>query len=206
MQNILDEVSGWLSGKPYTIDRQGRDRIVVTLPPGQDPGAIRPILTRRGVMTFRAVASDVSIRDAREGRLPAGTTLLPERGSGEAGNEHELVVRDEVLVDGANLVEAEAMRDWFDRPAVTIRFDDIGTENFGHATANAIGERIAIVVDDEVISAPVINEPILDGVAQISGAFTVQEANDLALILRAGALPAPVTIISEQWLSGESDE
>jgi preprotein translocase subunit SecD len=123
--------------------------------------------------------------------LPAGTEVLPgERGGGE-------VVQKRVMVSGENLVDAQATFQ-NNQPVVSFRFDSVGARRFGDATRENVGRRFAIVLDNKVISAPVIREPILGGSGIISGSFTVESAQDLALLLRAGALPAPLNILEQR--------
>ena len=108
------------------------------------------------------------------------------------------VIKKRVGVSGDNLVDASASVDQFNRPIVSIRFDSIGSRKFADLTNKNVGKRFAIVLDNKVISAPVIQEPIPTGNAQISGNFTFETANDLAILLRAGSLPAPITIAEER--------
>jgi protein-export membrane protein SecD len=108
------------------------------------------------------------------------------------------VIKRHVLIDGQNLTDAQATFDQNNEPVVSFKFDDLGARRFGDATTANVGKLFAIVLDNKVISAPVIREPILGGSGQISGNFTIQSAQDLALLLRAGALPAPLTIIEER--------
>ena len=108
------------------------------------------------------------------------------------------VIKKRVGVSGDNLVDASASVDQFNRPIVSIRFDSLGSRKFSDLTTKNVGNRFAIVLDNKVISAPVIQEPIPTGNAQISGNFTFESANDLAILLRAGSLPAPITIAEER--------
>ena len=109
------------------------------------------------------------------------------------------VIEDRVIVSGENLVDAQATFDQrTSEPVVSFRFDGKGAQRFGQATAQNVGRLFAIILDNQVISAPQIREPITGGSGQISGHFTTQSANDLAVLLRAGALPAPLTIIEER--------
>lgn len=207
VQGLVDEISDWLGNSKANIRRHGEDIIIIQLQiiEGVDGiGSIdfKSILGRRAELAFRLVDSDASIVDARAGHVPAESQLLWAMGTYHVGEEPELfVVRKQVLVGGANLIDAEVTFDYADRPAVMIRFDDGGARNFADATAANVGQRLAIVIDGEVISAPIIREPIRGGTGMISGAFTVQQAHDLALVLRAGALPVPVTFLSEQLVA-----
>jgi preprotein translocase subunit SecD len=146
-------------------------------------------------MDFRMVDSTVSPDQAVAGRVPSDSDLLP---STEAGRPPE-VIKKQVLVSGGDLTDAQP---GFDQrtgePIVSFKFNTSGARKFSQATLENVGQRFAIVLDNKVISAPVIREPITGGSGQISGSFTVQSANDLAILLRAGALPAPLKVIEQR--------
>jgi protein-export membrane protein SecD len=174
------------------VARQGRDRVLVALPGVSDPDRIKRLLGKTAKMTFRLVAP----KDARPN---ADTELLPhaERGRGA----EPIAVQRQIAVDGANLTNAKPGTDprtgeW----AVHFELDRIGAKRFADVTTHHVGEPFAIVLDGKVISAPVIREPITGGRGQISGNFTVQDATDLAVLLRAGALPAPLTVVEERTI------
>ncbi len=176
-----------------SIQRQGDTRILVQLPGVRDPERIKELLGKTAKLTFRFVEEDV----LPGGPIPAGAELLPLAPGEASRGESELVIRKRVMVSGDTLVDAQAtFQD--NQPVVSFRFDTVGAKRFGDATRDNVGRRFAIVLDDEVISAPVIREPILGGSGVISGSFTVQQVQDLALLLRAGALPAPLTIMEER--------
>jgi preprotein translocase subunit SecD len=177
--------------KEPTIQRQGADRILVQVPGDRDPDRLKRALGTVAKLTFRFVEDDVSLADAQAGRLPPGTEMLP----GEGGRQE--IVQKRVMVSGENLVDAQATFQ-NNQPVVSFRFDSVGARRFGDATRDNVGRRFAIVLDNKVISAPVIREPILGGSGIISGSFTVESAQDLALLLRAGALPAPLNILEER--------
>jgi SecD/SecF fusion protein len=173
-----------------TVARQGRDRILVELPGVSDPDRIKRLLGSTAKMTFRLVTPEGARADAE-------TELLPYAEGGRASGQ--IAVRRQVEVDGANLTKASAGQDsrtgeW----VVHFGLDRIGAKRFGEVSTRHVGEPFAIVLDGKVISAPVIREPILGGQGQISGNFSVQDANDLAVLLRAGALPAPLTVVEER--------
>ena len=177
--------------KEPIIARQGADRILVQVPGDKDPDRLKKALGTVAKLTFRFVEENVSPQDVQAGRLPAGTEVLPgERGGTE-------VVQKRVMVSGENLVDAQATFQ-NNQPVVSFRFDSVGARRFGDATRENVGRRFAIVLDNKVISAPVIREPILGGSGIISGSFTVESAQDLALLLRAGALPAPLNILEQR--------
>jgi preprotein translocase subunit SecD len=177
------------------IQRQGQDRILVQVPGLQDPTRLKELIGKTAKMDFRMVDSTVSPEQAQAGRLPPDSELLP---STEPGHP-PYVVKKQVLVSGGDLTDAQP---GFDQrsgePVVNFRFNTSGARKFSQATSENVGQPFAIILDSKVISAPVIREPITGGSGQISGSFTVQAANDLAILLRAGALPAPLTIIEER--------
>ncbi len=179
-----------------TIQRQGEDRILVQLPGVDDPDRIKALLGQTAKMVFRMVDVAASLQAALAGRAPPGSELLAAANPGP-GEQSHYVVRRRVEVSGENLVDAQpTFQDG--QPVVSFRFDTLGAKRFGRTTAEHVGEPFAIVLDGKVISAPVIREPIPGGTGIISGNFTVATANDLALLLRAGALPAPLTVLEER--------
>jgi len=177
------------------IQRQGNDRILVQVPGLQDPQRLKEILGQTAKLTFQMVDTSVPVQEAVEGRPPAGSSVLYSMDDPPV----PYLVEDRVLVSGENLVDAQASFDQrTNEPVVTFRFDAKGAARFGQATQTNVGRPFAIILDKQVISAPRINEPILGGSGQISGNFTPQSANDLAVLLRAGALPADLTIVEER--------
>jgi preprotein translocase subunit SecD len=179
-----------------TIQRQGIDRVLVQVPGLQDPARLKEILGKTAKLAFRLVDPNVLPEDAGRGRVPPDSELL--RGSKGEG-QSQYVIQKQVMVSGEDLTDAQPGFDQRNHePIVTFRFNTRGARRFGQVTQENVGRPFAIVLDNEVISAPVIREPILGGSGQISGGFTVEQANDLAILLRAGALPAPLTIIEER--------
>ncbi len=181
-----------------TIQRQGDERILVQLPGIDDPDRIKALLGKTAKMSFHLIDETVSLAEAHQGRVPPGSVLLEADSEVDgAGNPLDYVVRKRVMVSGDTLIDAQpTFQD--NEPVVSFRFDSTGTKRFGDVTQDNVGRRLAIVLDNKVISAPVIREPILGGTGVISGRFMVEEANDLALLLRAGALPAPLNILEER--------
>lgn len=178
-----------------SIQRQGTDRILVQVPGLNDPQQLKEILKQTAKLSFRMVDVSMPVQDAINGRPPATSEILPA--TNEADGSY--LIERSVLVAGENLVDAQAGFDQrTNEPIVSFRFDTKGAQRFGAATTANVGLPFAIVLDDAVISAPRINEPILGGSGQISGNFTVEEATNLAILLRAGALPATLTIIEER--------
>ncbi len=178
-----------------TIQRQGDRRIVVQLPGINNPERMKDILGKTARLTFRLVDEGVS-PGSRD--IPPGSEVLPSDDTGENGRPvRRYVVRKRIMVSGENLTDAQPT---FQQgsPVVSFSFDTVGARRFGQATQENVGRPFAIVLDGKVISAPVIREPILGGNGVITGNFTTQEARDLALLLRAGALPAPLKILEER--------
>ncbi len=180
-----------LGTKEPVIQRQGSDRIVVQLPGLQNPEYVKTLLGKTAKMSFHMVDSRTSAAEARRGKLSTSSRLVP-------GSEGEYyVISRKPVVGGENLIDAQpAFQEG--QAVVSFKFNALGGKKFGEATKNNIGERLAIVLDNEVISAPVIQSAILGGSGVISGSFTVKSANDLALLLRSGALPAPLEVLEER--------
>src|SRR5947208_6239551 len=172
--------------KEPTIQREGQDRILVQLPGIDNPERVKALLGRTAKLSFQLVDQSVSVEDARRGRLPPGDEILPAaeegRGGRNAAGAGGYVVRKRVMVGGDTLVDAQATFQ-NNEPVVSFKFDTVGAKRFGDATRENVGKPFAIVLDNKVISAPVIREPILGGSGIISGSFTVQSASDLALLL-----------------------
>jgi preprotein translocase subunit SecD len=189
--------------KEPTIQRQGQSRILVQLPGVDNPEHVKALLGRTAKLTFQLVDTSVTVEEARRGRLPPGDEILPAQDeTGSRGGQGAYVVRKRVMVGGDTLTDAQAtFQD--NQPVVSFKFDAAGARRFGDATRENVGKPFAIVLDNKVISAPVIREPILGGSGIISGSFTVQSASDLALLLRAGALPAPIKILEERTVGAQ---
>jgi preprotein translocase subunit SecD len=185
-----------LGTREPSIQRQGEERIVVQLPGVKDPDRIKALLGKTAKLTFHMLDDTTTAAEAQRGRVPPGSMLLPSNEK-ERGQPDDFVVRKRVEVGGDLLVDAKAT--YSDgRPVVSFRFNAAGGKKFGDTTRENAGKFLAIVLDDKVISAPRINEPILGGSGIISGSFTVQQAQDLALLLRAGALPAPLQVLEQR--------
>lgn len=176
-----------------TIQRVGSDRILVQLPGVQDPARIRELLGSTAKMSFHLLSTS-----ATGDFVPAGVTMLKDA----AGRSYP--VEDRVELTGDRLTDARVGFDQTtNEPMVSFRFDSAGARRFADITRDNVGRPFAIVLDDHVLSAPVIREPITGGSGQISGAFTVAEATDLAAMLRAGALPAKLTVIEERTVGAD---
>jgi preprotein translocase subunit SecD len=180
-----------------SIQRQGADRILVQVPGLQDPSRLKDLLGKTAKLTFRLVDMSMSPQEAaQQGRAPPESEILYE---GKGAQRVPVLVQKQVMVSGEDLNDAQPGFDQrTSEPIVSFRFNTSGGRRFAQVTQESVGRPFAIVLDNEVISAPVIREPILGGSGQISGNFTVQSANDLAILLRAGALPAPLTIVEER--------
>ncbi|MDA7949007.1 MAG: protein translocase subunit SecD [Hyphomicrobiaceae bacterium] len=178
------------------IQRQGRDRILVQVPGIKDVARLKALVGETGKLSFHLVDTTSSVEEAqRTGKPPPGRELVPS----EDGYSSFYLLHSRAIVSGENLVDAQPGFDQrTNEPVVTFRFDTAGARRFAKVTQENVGRPFAIVLDNKVISAPVIREPILGGSGQISGNFTVQEANDLAVLLRSGALPAKLTILEER--------
>jgi SecD/SecF fusion protein len=172
-----------------TIQRVGSDRMLVQLPGLQDPTRLRELLGSTAKMTFHMVAN------VQQGdRLPPGVSMLPDAKSGQT-----YAIEDRVALDGERLTDARAGFDQrTQEPIVSFRFDSLGARQFAEITSANVGRPFAIVLDGKVLSAPVIREPITGGSGQISGSFKVEDTVVLSALLRAGALPAPLTVIEER--------
>lgn len=167
------------------IQRQGLDRILVQVPGLQNPQRLKEILGETAKLQFRFVAEQNS----------GDVDMLPSQ---DAGGQ-PIPVSRQVIVEGEDLIDAQPAFDQrTGQPIVNFRFNIRGAQRFGQATTENVGRQLAIVLDNKVISAPVVQTPITGGSGQISGNFTVEAVNNLAILLRAGALPAKMTIVEER--------
>ena len=181
------------------IQQAGPDRIVVQLPGVQDTAKAKDIIGRTATLEVRMVADDPALlQQAEAGTVPAGYELLPTAEGGQ------LLVSKQVEFTGDNINDAQAGFTHDNRPSVNLKLDNAGTSIFADLTRNNVGRRTAMILIDqgkaEIVTAPTINEPIPGGNVQISGSMNVAEANDTALLLRAGSLAAPMEIIEERTI------
>ncbi len=177
------------------IQRQGSDRIIVQVPGLTDPQRLKALLKQTAKLSFHMVDMSMPVEEAINGRPPATAEVLYSMDDPAV----PYLVEKRALVSGENLVDAQAsFNQQTNEPVVTFRFDSRGAQRFAQATQQNVGRPFAIILDDQVISAPVIREPIIGGSGQISGSFSVEGANDLAVLLRAGALPATLTVVEER--------
>lgn len=183
-----------LGTKEPSIQSQGGKYILVQLPGVDNPEHIKELIGQTAKMTFHLVNENVSPEQVATGRAPAGTQFMPYMDA----PEQIVPVYSRVEVSGESLKDSQADFDQNNMPVVTTSFDATGARKFAKLTTEHVGERFAIVLDGKVLSAPAIREPIPGGRGQISGGFTLQGAKDLAVLLRSGALPAPLQVIEER--------
>ena len=202
VETIRNRVDQFGVAEP-TITRQGDERILIQLPGVQDPERAKALIGKTAHLEFKLTDDRTSVEDAVAGRLPEESELVYQRRvdkqtKTERKSPH--VVKRRALLTGAELNRAEVQADpnspgnW----QVAIEFNPKGTRIFGEVTEQNVGKQLAIILDGNLYSAPRINERIPGGRAVITGQFTVDEARDLAIVLRAGALPAPVAILEER--------
>ncbi|NVD44342.1 protein translocase subunit SecD [Qipengyuania atrilutea] len=186
-----------LGTREPTIIRQGDNRIVVQVPGLEDPDALKALLGETAQLEFKLVDQNALPADVAQGIVPPGSEIFPYvEDSPFAGQS--VAVRRLGGIRGDNLVGAQQSFDENNTPVVTIQFDQQGAARFGTLTSENVNRPFAIILDGKVLSAPNINEPILGGTAQISGSFTVESANRLAISLRSGALPVDLAVIEER--------
>jgi len=179
-----------LGTKEPTIQRQGKSRIIIQVPGLDDPNRLKDLLGTTAKLTFHLMDPRSNIDDVSRSSI-----ILYSRDN----NDLPYIVEKRSIISGENLIDAQPGFDpQTNQPIVNFRFDSQGARKFGKVTSDNVGKPFAIVLDSEVISAPIINEPILGGSGMISGGFSVQEANDLSILLRSGALPAPLIILEER--------
>jgi preprotein translocase subunit SecD len=188
-----------LGTREPTIIRQGSTRIVVQVPGLQDPEALKSLVGQTAQLEFKLVDLNALPSNVQAGIAPAGSEIVPyAAGSAEAGGG-AIAVRRLGGIRGDNLTGAQAGVDpQTNQNVVTISFDAQGGAKFAKLTTENVGKPFAIILDGQVLSAPNINEPIIGGTAQISGSFTPESANQLAIALRSGALPVPLAVIEER--------
>ena len=183
------------------IRRQGENRMLIQLPGIKDTDRAKDLIGRTALLEFKLVDDTQSVNAAVQGSIPAGREILYRVDEdAETGKKTKvpLLLKKRTLLTGANLTNARVDFDQFNIPFVSINFDKKGARIFERITGDNVNKRLAIVLDDTVASAPVIQEKIAGGQARITGNFTLDEAKDLAIVLRAGALPAPVNILEER--------
>lgn len=176
-----------------SIQRQGDSRIQLQIPGVQDPKAIKERLGKTAKLTFHLEDDTVSFADTRRGKkVPMDSMMI------DKGEAAPIIVKRAVIVGGEQLEKANVTEDSNGSVAVGFKFKSLGAKNFSKATRENVGRRLAIILDNEVISAPVINSHIPGGSGIITGHFTFEQAANLALMLNSGALPAPLTVVEER--------
>jgi len=202
LETIRNRIDQFGVSEP-TITRQGADQILIQLPGVQDPARAKALIGKTALLEFKLLDERTPVEQALAGQLPDTSELLYGREvdkQTKAERKVPYVVQKRTLLTGAELTRAEVQADpnsmgnW----QVAIEFTSTGTRIFGEVTEQNVGKRLAIILDGTVYSAPRINERIPGGRAVITGQFTVDDARDLAIVLRAGALPAPVVILEER--------
>ncbi|MFQ6777934.1 MAG: protein translocase subunit SecD [Alphaproteobacteria bacterium] len=183
-----------LGTKEPSIQSQGGKYILIQLPGVDNPEHIKDLIGQTAKMTFHLVNENITTEQLYSGHAPNGTEFLPYMDiPGQM-----VPVYSRVEVSGESLKDSQADFDQNSMPVVTTVFDATGARKFARLTTEHVNERFAIVLDGKVLSAPTIREPIPGGRGQISGGFTLQQAKDLAVLLRSGALPAPLQVIEER--------
>jgi len=201
LETIRNRVDQFGITEPEIIP-QGEDRIIVQLPGIKDPGRAKNLIGKTALLEFKLLDEEHSLEEALRGNIPEGSVIAYgthlDRESGRR-TQVPYLVKNKTLMTGASLETAKvSIADRFGEPYVSLKFNAQGAQDFDRITAENVKKRLAIVLDGVIHSAPVIQERISGGNAQITGTFTMDEAKDLAIVLRAGALPAPVTILEER--------
>jgi preprotein translocase subunit SecD len=184
--------------KEVTVINQGLRRILVQVPGVEDPEALKKLIGQTARLEFKLVDLTADPVQVAEGRAPAGSQVLPL-----ADGTGAMAVKRRVMVSGDQLVDARQDFDQDGQPVVSIKFNTAGARRFGRVTQENVGKPFAIILDEKILSAPNINEPILGGQAQISGSFTVESANALAISLASGKLPVKLNVIEERTVGPE---
>src|SRR5262245_2323808 len=201
LETIRNRIDQFGVAEP-SIQQQGDNRILVQLPGVQDPQRAKDLIGKTALLEFKLVDDKVDPDAASKGTLPPGDELLYQRRVDKESKQERkvpFVVQRKVLLTGRDLATARVSIDQnTSEPYVSVEFNAAGAKAFGDLTEANVGRRLAIVLDGNVHSAPQIRERIPSGRAQITGGFTTDEATDLAIVLRAGALPAPVQFLEER--------
>jgi preprotein translocase subunit SecD len=201
LETIRNRVDQFGIAEPEIIP-EGDNRILIQLPGIKDPERAKNLIGKTALLEFKIVDDEHSLEDALRGNIPEGDIiaygLRADRSTGEKGSAPYLL-KNKALLTGSSLETAKVqISNRFGEPTVSLKFNSQGSTDFDRITGENVRKRLAIVLDGVVHSAPVIQERISGGQAQITGTFTMDEARDLAIVLRAGALPAPVNILEER--------
>ncbi len=202
LETIRNRVDQFGVTEPEIIP-EGEDRILIQLPGIKDPRRAIDLIGRTALLEFKLVDEEHSLEDALRGNVPAGSILM--KGAREASEKSTqrrdtmYLLKERTLLTGQSLENAQVkISDRFGEPYVAIKFNAQGARDFDRITGENVNRRLAIILDGAVYSAPVIKERISGGDAQITGSFTLDDAKDLAIVLRAGSLPAPVKILEQR--------
>ena len=187
--------------KEITVVNQGERRILVQVPGVEDPEALKDLIGQTARLEFKLVDLTADPEQLAAGRAPPGSEVLPYADN-PAGVPY-IAVKRRVMVSGDQLVDAKQTFDEDGAPVVAITFNAAGARRFGRATQENVGKPFAMILDNQVLSAPNIIEPILGGQARITGSFTVESANQLAISLASGQLPVKLNVIEERTISAE---
>ncbi len=180
-----------------TIQRQGKNRILVQVPGLKDPEELKKLISKTGSLTFQMVDPSFGPNENKSGRVPFLSERVWEYQDGIKTTAY--ILKKKVIVGGTDLVDAQPSFDpRTNQPVITFRFNGHGAKSFGQATSKNVGRLFAIVLDNKVISAATIQEPILTGSGQISGSFSSKETTRMSILLRSGALPAPLQVVEER--------
>ena len=179
--------------KEITVVTEGNNRILVEVPGVENPEELKKLIGQTARLEFKLVELSANPEDVRQGRAPPGAQVLPM-----ADGSGFMAVKRRVMVSGDQLTDAKQSFDQNGQPDIDITFNTAGARRFGRVTQENVNKPFAIILDDKILSAPNINEPILGGRAQISGNFTVQSAHDLAVSLSSGKLPVKLNVIEER--------
>ena len=188
-----------LGTREPVITQQGADRIVVEAPGESDPEKLKAVIGKTAKLTFQMVDGDVSPEDIAAARIPPDDEVLPS----DDGFAPAYVVKRRSVVTGEMLTSASGSHDENNSPAVAFSFNGQGSARFAQVTSQNIGKPFAIVLDKRIISAPRINSAITGGSGIITGRFTEESAHDLALLLKTGALPAPLNVIQQNTVGAQ---
>lgn len=215
-REVVDRRINALGTLEPTIVLQGANRILVEVPGLKDPEALKALLGKTARLEFKLVDINANPADLARGNAPIGSEILPYPNApagipyvaypAKEGQKARIALKRQTIVSGDQLINANQEYDQNQQVVVGFTFDGTGGRRFAQATQQNVGKPFAIIVDGQVISAPNINEPILGGRGQISGGFTVESANELAIALRSGKLPVALKVVEERTVSAELGE
>jgi preprotein translocase subunit SecD len=200
LETIRNRVDQFGVAEP-DISRQGENMILVQLPGIKDPERAKDLIGKTAILEFKLVDEEYDLGRALAGNIPFGDVILYERVvDPQTGSVNKIpfVIKDKTLMTGDVLKDARVKLDQNSRPFVGLSFHPSGAKLFEQVTTENVGKRLAIILDNNIYSAPVIRQPISGGEAIIEGRFSMEEARDLAIVLRAGSLPAPVKVLEER--------